>query len=395
MGLVFRPARLIDGDGRPLPAGTGLLVQGGQIAALLAPGEASPGAENRDVPLPSGTTLLPGLIDLHDYLSVDPDQPHPMQQMFSPDLALRRSVARGHLWRDLLSGVTTQRIMGEGGGLDMTLAAEVAAGDLRGPALICSGAPIAPSGSHQQRPSGGLDSEAQVMDAIAAAAMTGQGWIKLVATGGVNGSGLGPTESAYSAELLRRAILAAHAAGLRVAVAAHGGPAVVAAAEAGADTLEHGALLDAKDIDALAANGIAWVVTPGRFLRPDGIPMAAARDPAIAAQLAKVEAAMRLAVPLAVQKRVLLGLGADSMHGRFGDDVGQLVALGAPPEIAIAAATGGAAAMVGLTDRGWLRPDARADLLLVDGDPLCAPDALQRVRGVVAAGQLYAFAEAP
>lgn len=390
---LLRPERMLDGDGSALPTGSALLLEGARIAAILPPGAQAPAGAD-PLALPPGCTLLPGLIDLHDYLSVDPDQPDPMRQMFSPDLALRRQVAQRHLLRDLLSGVTTQRIMGEGDGLDVQMAAELRACTLPGPELHASGAPIAPSGSHQQRPTGGLDTEAALQGAIEAAAAAGQGWIKLVATGGVNGTGLGPTDSAYAAPLLRKATEAAHAAGLRVAVAAQGGPAVRAAAEAGADTLEHGALLSVDDVEALAANGTAWVLTPGRFLRPDGIPLAAARNPEVARRLAKVRAALEAAVPIAVRLGVKLGLGADNMHGRFGDDVAQLAALGAPLPLAIAAATGNGAAILGLADRGWLHAGLRADLLLVDGDPLLAPDALQRVRAVFQAGRRYALAEA-
>ncbi|GGJ23529.1 amidohydrolase family protein [Neoroseomonas lacus] len=389
---VLRPERMLDGNGSALAAGSALLLDGDRIAAILPPGAVVP-AGAIELALPPDCTLLPGLIDLHDYLSVDPDRPDPMRQMFSSDVALRRSVAQRHLRRDLLSGVTTQRIMGEGGGLDRVIAAELRAGALAGPMLVLSGAPIAPTGSHQQRPTGGLDSEAALLGAVEDAVAAGQGWIKLVATGGVNGSGIGPTDCAYAPKLLRRATEAAHAAGLRVAVAAQGGPAVRAAADAGAETLEHGALLDADDVAALAANGMAWVVTPGRFLRADGIPLAAARNPEVARRLSRVRAALASAVPLAVRLGVRLGLGADNMHGRFGDDVGQLAALGAPAATAIAAATGNGAAVLGLSDRGWLHPGLRADLLLVDGDPLLAPDALQRVRGVFNGGRYYTLAE--
>jgi imidazolonepropionase-like amidohydrolase len=99
-------------------------------------------------------------------------------------------------------------------------------------------------------------------------------------------------------------------------------------------------------------------------------------------------------VPLAVERGVRLGLGADNMHGRFADDVAQLIGLGAPREVAIAAATGMAAAILGLSDRGSLATGQRADLLVVDGDPLAAADALQRVRAVFTAGRAYVLGQA-
>lgn len=47
----------------------------------------------------------------------------------------------------------------------------------------------------------------------------------------------------------------------------------------------------------------------------------------------------------------------------------RLVAAGMAAQEALAAATSRTAACFGLSDRGWIRPGLRADLLLVDGRP--------------------------
>lgn len=366
--------RCIDGDGGALPSGSGVRIDGDRITAV-GPPEAEP------LRL-SHCTLLPGFIDAHDYLSVDPDRPDPMGQMFSPDIAARRGVARSQLARDLAAGVTTLRVMGEGDCLDITLRGEGA----RGPALVCAGIPVAPPGSHQAPPGGGAAGEAAIIAAVEANAAAGADWIKLVVTGGVNARTFGPTESPWGRAEIRAGIRAAHAAGLKVAVAAHGGPPLVIAAEEGAASIEHGAFLDRRGVAAMAANDVVWVPTLGRFFRRDGIELSARGDAAVLAQLGRARASLQAALPLALAARLRLALGGDNMHGRQAWDAGFLARF-AGAAAGIAALTGGAARALGLADRGFLCPGMRADLVAVDGDPLAEPDALLRVRGVWRGGK--------
>jgi imidazolonepropionase-like amidohydrolase len=383
--LWLRPAHCVDGDGRELAADSAVLVIAGRIAAT---GPVPPGAALLELP---GLTLLPGFVDLHDYLSVDPDRPDPMGQMHGTDLALRRAVAARHMARDLAAGVTTMRVMGEGGGLDLALRAEAGAC----PRLVVSGAPIAAPGSHQAGPEGGYATPEAIARAVDARAEAGVDWIKLVPTGGSlgggPGGGLGPCETPWGREHLAAALRRAHAHGLPVAVAAHGGPAVAIAADLGAATLEHGAFLDDAALDAVAANGMAVVATLGRFLRPDGMALAAAATPAQAARLDAACDSLRRWVPRALARGIRIGLGGDNMHGRQAWDAGALGGLGASPAQAVAALTGLAAQLCGLADRGFLRAGMLADLVAVEGNPLADPTALQRPAFVMCAGRVAAL----
>lgn len=371
--MWLAPDLCIDGDGARLPAGTAVRIEQDRIAEV---GPAPPGT-----PVLRHATLLPGFIDAHDYLSVDPDRPNPMGQMFAPDLALRRATALSQMARDLAAGVTTLRVMGEGAHLDIALREERAPG----PALLCSGIPVAPPGSHQAPPGGGFSDSGAIAAAVQANAAAGADWIKLVVTGGVNARTFGPTESPWGRAEIRAGIRAARDAGLPAAVAAHGGEPLVIAAEEGAATIEHGAFLDARGLDAMAAHGVAWVPTFGRFFRADGIELSAHGDPSVLAQLARARAALQAAVPLALARGVAIALGGDNMHGRQAFDAGFLARF-AGNAAGIAALTGGAAAALRLADRGFVRPGQRADLVLVDGDPLAEPDALLRVRAVWQSG---------
>jgi imidazolonepropionase-like amidohydrolase len=383
MRWLLRPSRCVDGDGSALPAGTELLVADGLIACV---GAALPTQDAVVLDLP-GQTLLPGFLDLHEYLSVDPDRPNPMAQIHDTDLTLRRAVAVRHLARDLAAGVTTLRTMGEGGFLDVRLRDA----PMMGPRLICSGTPIAAPGTHQAGPEGGHATPDDVARAVDIQAAGGVDWIKLVPTGGALGGKVGPDESPWSRAHLRAAMGRARMHGLPVAVAAHGGPIVSIAAEEGAATLEHGAWLDEAALDAVAANGVALVPTLGRFLRPDGMALAAAATPAERTRLQAACANIQRWVPLAVRRGIPMGLGGDNMHGRQAWDATELVRLGASPSQAVAALTGAAARICRLSDRGFLRQGRLADIVAVDGDPLLDPNALQRVRAVMCRGRFLSL----
>ena len=68
------------------------------------------------------------------------------------------------------------------------------------------------------------------------------------------------------------------------------------------------------------------------------------------------------------------------------EELERLVGAGLTPVEALRGATGDAAAVFGLTDRGVIAPGRRADLLLVDGDPTADVTATRSIRGVWIAG---------
>lgn len=369
------PDRCIDGDGSVLSVGTAVRIAGDRITAVGAP-DAEPMRLRH-------CSLLPGFIDAHDYLSVDPDKPNPMGQMFAPDMSARRETALSQMARDLAAGITTLRVMGEGTHLDVALRDS----DAPGPRLVVSGVPVAPPGSHQAPPDGGAATEAEVVRAVDANLAAGVDWIKLVVTGGVNARTFGPTESPWGRAEIRAGIRAARAAGKRVAVAAHGGEPLVIAVEEGAATIEHGAFIGARELDAMAAHGCVWVPTFGRFFRRDGIALSGAGDARVLEQLARARTALTEAIPLALSRGVRMALGGDNMHGRQAWDA-MFLARHAGARPALAAFTGGAARALDLPDRGFMRAGLLADLVAVDGDALVEPDALLRVRAVWRGGHL-------
>ena len=69
------------------------------------------------------------------------------------------------------------------------------------------------------------------------------------------------TEGSYLAGEIRELVHIAHEEGFSVMAHANGADTVIAAAEAGVDSVEHGAYLDADALQAMQENGVVWVPT--------------------------------------------------------------------------------------------------------------------------------------
>jgi imidazolonepropionase-like amidohydrolase len=77
----------------------------------------------------------------------------------------------------------------------------------------------------------------------------------------------------------------------------------------------------------------------------------------------------------------------DNRHGNVAGEVAQMVDAGLDPLLAIRAATGEAAGLLDVGDRGVLREGAAADVLVVDGDVLTDIGLLARPRLVFQDGR--------
>ena len=82
-----------------------------------------------------------------------------------------------------------------------------------------------------------------------------------------------------------------------------------------------------------------------------------------------------------------VGMPATAPGSSLHQELALLVHAGLSPREALVAATSAPAAVFGLRDRGRIAPGLRADLLLVDGDPLTDIRHTRRIAGVWIAGQ--------
>lgn len=385
-GVALHGAQVIDGTGGdPVPDGA-VLVDGdrithvGRIGTLRLP----PGTEM----IECGGTLLPGLVNAHTHCSIIPGLGDQTGQMRQPPLPSGfRAV--GNMRREVLSGVTTARVMGEEHNLDLDLRRAIDGGAVPGPRLLCCGIHLTSAHGHGRAltTTDGVDGVRQrVRQNIAA----GADWIKLFVTGGVSSVGAALEAYTYTREEIRAACEEAHRAGRKVAAHAHGGPGVRVALEEGVDTIEHGALLTAEDVALMIELGRWLVCTFSILYHADGIERTDRQNPAIWSKVVSLREQEEARFREILRSRIQYAVGTDSMHGLLWYEMATLVRFGVSPMHAVLAGTAWAAEACGVADRAGVLASGRpADVIAVDGDPLRDIEALRRVRVVMKGGRRY------
>jgi imidazolonepropionase-like amidohydrolase len=375
--MRIRDVRLIDGLSDAPREHVDLVIEDGWVARVEDHDAAHPPApEDVDG---RGRTALPGLIDAHAHYTFDPTEGS-LQIIAGRSDADILAAARRHAALALRAGVTTARGAGSIRNLECVLRDEIAAGATPGPRLVAAGTAVGAIDGH----GAAFGLEASGADDLSAATervvRAGADVVKVVAseaamlttTGHEPGRMVHGRPELDEAEL--RAIVATAAShGRRVMSHAQDDESVRRSAAAGVASVEHAWLAGDAAIEALAASG-AWlvptlVVTDVNRTLPGLTPVQRERQDLIErTHRASTEAAIRLGVPLAT--------GTDTGEvGVTADLVWREIALlhdhGAPPMLAIRAATSSAARLLGLEAHiGAIAPGMAADLLLVEGDPL-------------------------
>jgi imidazolonepropionase-like amidohydrolase len=378
MTTVIRCGRLFDGTGGEPVRDAALVVEDGRLRDGAVPA----GAEEIDL---GDAFVMPGFVDAHTHLSVDPARGDQLGQLRQPPGAQALRVA-GNIVKDVDAGTTTMRIMTEEDWLDVHVREAIADGTLEGPDLLIATRGLAPSNGHGRAKSA-FDGVEEIRRGARENLARGADFIKLFATGGV-ASGTGLRASAYSYDEMRAAVEEAERAGTYVAAHAHGGPGLRTAVEAGVRTIEHAAVASESEVEAMLERGCWLVATFSILFHPDGIERGDAGDPRILANLEDARERVAESMRRTLASGIRFALGTDSVHGRMAYEVQTAIRFGVPPERALLAATAHGAEALGIADRtGTLEPGKAADVIALDGDPLADPGALERVTFVMKGGR--------
>ncbi|WP_406133228.1 amidohydrolase family protein [Streptomyces zaomyceticus] len=338
-----------------------------------------------------GATVLPGLIDAHVHLCFDAGQ-DPVATLQSQDDEALFGEMKAHAEQLLGIGVTTARDLGDRNGLALRLGEQVAAGTAAGPRIISAATPVTPPGGHCWFLGGEVSGVDEIRRLVKSNIAAGAKVIKVMETGGgLTKDGAKSWESQFSRDELAALVDEAHQAGLPVAAHAHGTDGIVAAVEAGVDTIEHCTWMTPTGFE-VREDVLAQIVEKGIHICPAVSPHWRMLPQIFGAERAEAmfDAVRRMAEAGA---RLIAGTDAGVQRSGF-DGLPSSLAfyehLGVPAQRILAMATSEAARALGLADvTGQLTPGFSADLLVVEGDPLTDLGALKAVKAVIAAGERY------
>jgi imidazolonepropionase-like amidohydrolase len=342
----------------------------------------------------SGCTVLPGLIDSHVHLAAN-GSPDIVAQMGGDSVPVATLRAAQAAAAHLAAGTTTVRDLGARDGVVVEFARARDEGLATGARVIAAGWPITMTGGHAHFIGREADGPDALRHATRLTIKEGAQVVKVIASGGLLTKGVGADQITYSLDELRAVTDEAHHAGLRVAAHAIGLPGIKDALRAGVDSIEHGFYLDDEAIDLMLAHGTYLVPTLSgvHAVLTGRVPSIA---PWLHAKSVAVEADRRASFAKAAAAGVRFAAGTDAgtpgnYHGHVAEEVELLAGCGLTAEQAIIAATRHGAENLGIADEsGTVAVGKRADLLVVDGDPLRDLAALHRVRYVLQDGIVVA-----
>src|ERR671910_754053 len=339
--------RLIAVPGNAVSGPSTIIVDNGRIIEVRA----------GHVPAPAGATAnalgdrrgLPGLIDSHVHLDSDRGGEQELLADVRDDHPLQAFEAEMNGMKTLRAGFTTVRNLGDDGGVTLALREAVKRGWVQGPRIVDAAQSISTTGGHmdgrgalnddlvekwQPAPENLCDSVETCRKVVRRQIDRGADVIKFATTGGVN-SGTGLATRMFTDEA-KALVDTAHAYGRKVAVHAHGADGIKLALRSGADSIEHGTVMDDEIVRMMKAKGTYYVPTLSTV---NGYLERLAKDPNAYTGAVKQQIDWRIGITgQSLQKAypagVKIAFGTDagvSKHGRNADEFELLVKYGMPP----------------------------------------------------------------
>ncbi|GAB2523763.1 metal-dependent hydrolase family protein [Nocardiopsis aegyptia] len=380
--VLFTGAGLLDPEDGTRTPDSWLLVTGGRIKGS-GRGPAPETAAGTEVVDLAGATLMPGLIDAHV---------HPTA--FSADLGAAMDHAPSYvaayasrsLEAMLRRGFTTVRDVAGG---DWGLSRAVDEGLVNGPRLMFGGKALSQTGGHGDFrgpgrqgndthaccPGAGLvcDGPVEFRRAARDQLRTGAHHLKIMLSGGV-ASPTDRIDSTQSAEDEIRAVVEeAEAANRYVTGHAYTARAVNRGLRLGVRCIEHGNLIDESSLELFLEHDAYLVPTLVTYQELSRQGAANGLPPASQEKVDTVLTRGLEALRMAHEAGVNLVYGSDLLGGMQDHQNEEFAIRGRvqPAADVVRAATVNAARLIGMEGEvGTIRDGARADLVVVDGDPL-------------------------
>lgn len=376
--ILFKNARILDVLAGAVLAEHDVLIAEGRIREISETSIKTAEAQVVDV---RGRVLMPGLCDAHVH-TVTATSSFVELETWSPFYAASRmmDVLKGMLFR----GFTTVR---DAGGADWGIAAAIEQGYVVGPRLLFCGKALSQTGGHGDMRGPGqnfeqclccaglgriCDGVTEVRRAVRDEVRKGATHIKLMASGGIASPTDRITSTQFSLEELEAAVEEAQAANIYCMAHAYTARAIERALECGVRSIEHGNLLTEETAkvfvrkEAFMVPTLVVLFTMAKEGEKHGLP------PHHIAKVPEVFEHGTRALEICQRNGVKLVYGTDllgTMHDRQSEEFLIRAEIQKPIDV-IRSATSIAADLFQMTGEiGVVALGARADLLVVDGDP--------------------------
>lgn len=382
--IILENARVFDGVSEECADGMAVLVADGRIREVSNRPIRSDDARRIDV---AGKTLMPGLIDMHVHSYFSDLDPRVLNDRDAP---YRTAYAIKRLGHALDSGFTTVRDIGGG---DYPLSAAISDGLIRAPRFFYAGKVLSMTGGHvdyrtpnEKHHTHGycsctamnwagaiVDGVDECIKATREELRRGAHCVKIVASGGV----MSPSDpiwmNQFREDEIRAIVL--ECAERRTYVAAHclTSESTRRAVDFGVRCIEHAALIDAETAEFVAERG-AYVVPTMVCIYSlieqgleSGLPVDRME------KLRTIYEDSMAGLDVMRSAGVKLAFGTDLLAGFYTQQTREFELrreVFTPLELLRQATSVGAEILMQTGKLGCVQPDAHADLIVVDGDPL-------------------------
>jgi imidazolonepropionase-like amidohydrolase len=373
---------LFDGEQDEPSKGVWLSIIDGRIASIS---DHRPGGDGEFLDL-SQYTVLPGFIDCHDHVCLDPGNEIAQAQETSAWLAVRGAARVRSI---IEAGVTTLRNAGEHERLDLVLKRAIDAELIPGPRLVTAGLWICRTGGSGWWDEKEVDGPWEIRKAIRDEIKHGADWIKIMVTGDYTTPNSDAMMSDFNKEEIFAAVGEAHRLGKKIAAHAHGGMAVDDLIKAGVDSIEHGFFLTSAQLHAMAQKGITLCSTYGII---DAIIKEPTSPDYSRNGCLRYIDNIPLVLSKAIQENVPIVVGTDGNHGKMAIELETLINSGYSHAQAISALTSAGARLLGIQDQvGSIKQGLKADLTVINGNPLDDIYAIENIKMVMKEGKIISM----
>jgi len=394
----LRAGLLIDGTGNSPLENAAVLVEDGRIASVVARDQISTEPDFELIDLGDDAVILPGLIDCHLHLTGDMViLPHEWVTRSREELYDK---AVEHAGQALRAGVTTLRDCGAPDQVVIQLRDAIARGEAAGPHILSSDRCVTTPGGHGHFmgvEASGVEAATRAVETVLD---TGADFVKVIASGGGGTPGTYPWDSQFSEEELCAVVDTAHRRGKPVCAHAHASVAIEYCIDAGVDTIEHVTFITAEGpcmndamVEKLARSSSVVVPTVACYRNPveAGLPKTFIQK--IGMQGMDYVELHQSNVRQMLERGVRVVAGTDGVQVGVSpcaarDEARYMAEIAGSNMFGIQSVTRLAAEAIGVAeDRGTVKAGKRADLLIVERNPLEDVHALKDVRAVIKDGK--------